>query len=168
MLFIVGHVERRRSFLESSQLLAPLPSPSSSTTPTPSSSSSWLSPSRLITSKTLSPIHDLINVFLFTIMLTQCVLHTLDLFYILSNRWSNLLQSCAHCSCSWHLASPSCCDRRQDHFEMQAELGRYAENQNGNLRWHLPLGVRPPPHNGRTVAPEAILFESPCRAHSET
>ena len=24
------------------------------------------------------------------------------------------------------------------------------------------------PHNGRTVAPEAILFESPCRAHSET
>ena len=26
----------------------------------------------------------------------------------------------------------------------------------------------PPPHNGRTVAPEAILFESPCRAHSET
>ena len=23
-------------------------------------------------------------------------------------------------------------------------------------------------HNGRTVAPEAILFESPCRAHSET
>ena len=25
-----------------------------------------------------------------------------------------------------------------------------------------------PLHNGRTVAPEAILFESPCRAHSET
>ena len=25
-----------------------------------------------------------------------------------------------------------------------------------------------PPHNGRTVAPEAILFESPCRAHPET
>ena len=24
-------------------------------------------------------------------------------------------------------------------------LGRYPENQNGNLRWHLPLGVRPPP-----------------------
>ena len=24
-------------------------------------------------------------------------------------------------------------------------LGRCAENQNGNLRWHLPLGVRPPP-----------------------
>ena len=24
-------------------------------------------------------------------------------------------------------------------------LGRGAENQNGNLRWHLPLGVRPPP-----------------------
>ena len=23
-------------------------------------------------------------------------------------------------------------------------------------------------HNGRTVAPEAILFESPCRAHPET
>ena len=23
-------------------------------------------------------------------------------------------------------------------------------------------------HNGRTVAPEAILFESPCRANSET
>ena len=26
----------------------------------------------------------------------------------------------------------------------------------------------PPPHNGPTLAPEAILFESPCRAHSET
>ena len=25
-----------------------------------------------------------------------------------------------------------------------------------------------PAHNGRTVAPEAILFESPCRAHPET
>ena len=24
-------------------------------------------------------------------------------------------------------------------------LGRCAENQNGNLRWRLPLGVRPPP-----------------------
>ena len=24
-------------------------------------------------------------------------------------------------------------------------LGRCAKNQNGNLRWHLPLGVRPPP-----------------------
>ena len=23
-------------------------------------------------------------------------------------------------------------------------LGRYSKNQNGNLRWHLPLGVRPP------------------------
>ena len=26
-----------------------------------------------------------------------------------------------------------------------SRLGRCAENQNGNLRWHLPLGVRPPP-----------------------
>ena len=25
------------------------------------------------------------------------------------------------------------------------DLGRCANNQNGNLRWHLPLGVRPPP-----------------------
>ena len=24
-------------------------------------------------------------------------------------------------------------------------LGKGAENQNGNLRWHLPLGARPPP-----------------------
>ena len=24
-------------------------------------------------------------------------------------------------------------------------LGKGANNQNGNLRWHLPLGVRPPP-----------------------
>ena len=24
-------------------------------------------------------------------------------------------------------------------------LGRGSKNQNGNLRWHLPLGVRPPP-----------------------
>ena len=38
-------------------------------------------------------------------------------------------------------------------------------------KWHF-LGIFPkpvpPPHNGRTVAPEAILFESPCRAHPET
>ena len=27
-------------------------------------------------------------------------------------------------------------------------LGRCANNQNGNLRWHLPLGVDPPPLNG--------------------
>ena len=26
----------------------------------------------------------------------------------------------------------------------------------------------PPPHIGPTLAPEAILFESPCRAHSGT
>ena len=32
----------------------------------------------------------------------------------------------------------------------------------------IPKLVGTPPHNGRTVAPEAILFESPCRAHSET
>ena len=25
------------------------------------------------------------------------------------------------------------------------QLGKCANNQNGNLRWHLPLGVRPPP-----------------------
>ena len=24
-------------------------------------------------------------------------------------------------------------------------LGKGAKNQNGNLRWHLPLGIRPPP-----------------------
>ena len=30
------------------------------------------------------------------------------------------------------------------------------------------FGPTDPPHNGRTVAPEAILFESPCRAHPET
>ena len=28
------------------------------------------------------------------------------------------------------------------------ELGKGSNNQNGNLRWHLPLGVRPPPLNG--------------------
>ena len=27
-------------------------------------------------------------------------------------------------------------------------LGKCSKNQNGNLRWHLPLGVRPPPFNG--------------------
>ena len=29
-----------------------------------------------------------------------------------------------------------------------SELGRGANNQNGNLRWYLPLGVVPPPLNG--------------------
>ena len=28
---------------------------------------------------------------------------------------------------------------------IESFLGRCANNQNGNLRWHLPLGVRPPP-----------------------
>ena len=46
------------------------------------------------------------------------------------------------------------------------DLGKESNNQNGNLRWHLPLGVRP--HIGPTLAPEAILFESPYRAHSGT
>ena len=27
-------------------------------------------------------------------------------------------------------------------------LGRRSNNQNGNLRWYLPLGVDPPPLNG--------------------
>ena len=30
-------------------------------------------------------------------------------------------------------------------FEARSSLGTGADNQNGNLRWHLPLGVRPPP-----------------------
>ena len=30
------------------------------------------------------------------------------------------------------------------------------------------LSVKGGGHNGRTVAPEAILFESPCKAHPET
>ena len=52
-------LERRLSFLESSQLLAPLPSspPRLSTTPTPSSSSPWLSSSKPITSKFLNNSH---------------------------------------------------------------------------------------------------------------
>ena len=30
------------------------------------------------------------------------------------------------------------------------DLGKESKNQNGNLRWHLPLGVRPPsPLNGK-------------------
>ena len=37
-------------------------------------------------------------------------------------------------------------------------------NRNTFTIGHRCTGV----HNGRTVAPEAILFESPCRAHSET
>ena len=28
---------------------------------------------------------------------------------------------------------------------LQAILGKGSNNQNGNLRWHLPLGARPPP-----------------------
>ena len=35
------------------------------------------------------------------------------------------------------------------HMTLGHKLGRCAENQNGNLRWHLPLGVRPPPLNGK-------------------
>ena len=30
-------------------------------------------------------------------------------------------------------------------FSVVLNLGKGAKNQNGNLRWHLPLGVRPPP-----------------------
>ena len=29
--------------------------------------------------------------------------------------------------------------------ELGSQLGKGSNNQNGNLRWHLPLGVRPPP-----------------------
>ena len=72
MLFMLSTrctLERRLSFLESSQLLAPLPSspPRLSTTPTPSSSSPWLSSSKPITSKIFNNSgfhlnHDPINV----------------------------------------------------------------------------------------------------------
>ena len=30
----------------------------------------------------------------------------------------------------------------------KSPLGTGANNQNGNLRWYLPLGVDPPPPNG--------------------
>ena len=30
-------------------------------------------------------------------------------------------------------------------FRRGGQLGRGSNNQNGNLRWYLPLGVRPPP-----------------------
>ena len=33
-------------------------------------------------------------------------------------------------------------------FVHLAILGRCSNNQNGNLRWYLPLGVDPPPLNG--------------------
>ena len=29
--------------------------------------------------------------------------------------------------------------------DQECSLGKGAKNKNGNLRWHLPLGVRPPP-----------------------
>ena len=38
--------------------------------------------------------------------------------------------------------------------------------KNSKCPYLTPTGGRG--HNGRTVAPEAILFESPCRANSET
>ena len=31
------------------------------------------------------------------------------------------------------------------YFNLKNGLGRGSNNQNGNLRWFLPLGVRPPP-----------------------
>ena len=42
--------------------------------------------------------------------------------------------------------------------QSESQLGKESNNQNGNLRWHLPLGVRPP-HNGRKsliLAPQEI------------
>ena len=46
----------------------------------------------------------------------------------------------------------------QESFKVK-ELGTESKNQNGNLRWHLPLGVRPPPYSGRKsliLAPQDI------------
>ena len=37
-------------------------------------------------------------------------------------------------------------------FEARSSLGTGADNQNGNLRWLLPLGVRPPPFNGTNLS----------------
>ena len=120
MLSTMCTLERRPSFLESLKLLAPYPSSPLrlSTTPTPNLSLSCLSPSRLITSKTLSPIHDLINVFLFTIMLTQ-MCHTPSIFSVFSQPGDLIFFKfvCSCSSCSWYLASPSWCDRQQDPFE---------------------------------------------------
>ena len=35
-------------------------------------------------------------------------------------------------------------------------------------KFKMAFAMKGAGHNGRTVAPEAILFESPCRAHPET
>ena len=40
---------------------------------------------------------------------------------------------------------------------MDSLLGRCAKNQNGNLRWHLPLGVRPPPPPLMAKFPDIFL-----------
>ena len=45
-------------------------------------------------------------------------------------------------------------DQNYDH---QCVLGKGAENQNGNLRWHLPLGVRPPPSPLMAKFPDIFL-----------
>ena len=39
-------------------------------------------------------------------------------------------------------------------------LGKGAKNQNGNLRWHLPLGVRPPPPHSFSFAIESYIYET--------
>ena len=62
--------------------------------------------------------HELINVFLFTIMLTQ-MCHTPSIFSVFSQPGDLIFFKfvCSCSSCSWYLASPSWCDRQQDPFE---------------------------------------------------
>ena len=45
---------------------------------------------------------------------------------------------------SYHEGRNSTSSIRNVTSSLNVKLGRCADNQNGNLRWHLPLGVRPP------------------------
>ena len=70
---------------------------------------------------------------------------------------ANGLQFCRQIpSGMWSFGPPALQDRLKSTKRTLARLPPTGNN--------LP----PTPHNGRTVAPEAILFESPCRAHPET
>ena len=54
-------------------------------------------------------------------------------------------------------------------FEFMANSFRgLGKGSKKNMEIQNAIRRRAPPHYGRTLAPEAIEFESPCRAHSET
>ena len=82
-----------------------------------------------------------------------------------------IVSSSDYISTSVDLTIPDVDYRHSPDFDLivvMAEVTHYPKASQKLRMLSRPFWLgKPPPHIGPTLAPEAILFESPCRAHSE-